>query len=223
MSGIAQFFIEGGIWMLPIGLLSILVLAVAAERSYSLLFVQDTNAKDLALAIRKAVEAGNIDQAIKACDQKPSAALSKVLRRGLERANQSEDDIRGSLEEASMEIIPEVQKRSHTLAGFASLATLLGLLGTVMGLITAFTVVADAPPDQKSTLLTKAISEAMNCTAFGLIVAIPAMFFQLLLSGTVKKILDDIDNFSLRLENQLVLRSTRGRTAASAGAAHEKK
>ena len=97
-----------------------------------------------------------------------------------------------------------VQKRAHALSGLASLATLLGLLGTVMGLIDAFTVVADAPPDQKSVLLTRAISVAMNCTAFGLMVAIPAMFFQMLVSGVVKKLVDGIDTLALRLEATLI-------------------
>lgn len=211
MSSFAQFFIEGGVWMLPIALLSVLVVAVIVERSYYLFFVQNADTKSLSLAIKKAVDSGHLDQAIKACDEQPRAAVARVLRRGLEQANSSDDQIRGSLEEATMEIVPEVQKRSHTLAGLASLATLLGLLGTVMGLIEAFTVVADAPPDQKSVLLTKAISVAMNCTAFGLIVAIPAMFFQLLLGGNVKKILDDVDSASLRLENQLIARRTRER------------
>jgi len=210
MSGIAQFFIEGGIWMLPIGILSLLVLAVIIERSYYLLVVQNADTKTLSLDVRKAVQAGDIDQAIKVCDALPKSAVARVLKRGLEHANGSEDEIRGSLEEATMEIVPEVQTRSNTLAGLASLATLLGLLGTVMGLIEAFTVVADAPPDQKSVLLTKAISVAMNCTAFGLIVAIPALFGQLLLSGTAKSIVGEIDNTSLRLENQLVARSAKG-------------
>jgi biopolymer transport protein ExbB/TolQ len=209
MSGIAQFFIEGGIWMAPIALLSVLVMAVAIERCYYLFVVQAGSAKDLSVAIRKAVQAGQIDQAIKACDAQPKLAVAQVLRRGLENADASGDEIRVGFEEANMDIVPQVQKRSHTLAGLASLATLLGLLGTVMGLIEAFTVVADAPPDQKSVLLTKAISVAMNCTAFGLMVAIPAMFFQLLLNGSVKRILDDIDNLSLRLENQLVARAER--------------
>lgn len=209
MSGIAQFFIEGGIWMLPIAFLSVVVVAVMVERAYYLTMVYDVKAIDLWLKVRKFVQGNQIDQAIKVCDEKPQAALSQVLKRALQTATQGPDEIRSVIEEASMELVPEVQKRGHALAGLASLATLLGLLGTVMGLIEAFTVVADAPPDQKSVLLTRAISVAMNCTAFGLMVAIPAMFGQLILGGNMKKILDDVDAYSLKLENILVSRHER--------------
>lgn len=204
MEGMARFFIEGGIWMAPIAFCSMLVLAVVIERCYSLLVVQSQNARELISQIRRAVEANQMDKALKLCDVKPNAALSILCRRALEQAGKSEDDIKLGVEEGVLEAIPIVQKRGHVLSGLASLATLLGLLGTVMGLIEAFTVVADAPPDQKSILLTRAISIAMNCTAFGLMVAIPAMFFQLLLSGTIKKLVDDVDASSLKLENMLI-------------------
>lgn len=210
MAGIAQFFIEGGLWMAPIAFLSILVVAVVIERAYYLMMVYNENGFELMTLIKRAVQSGQIDQAIKLADRKPQAILPQVLKRGLQHADGSEEEIRLAIEEATMDVVPVVQKRANTLAGFASLATLLGLLGTVMGLIEAFTVVADAPPDQKSVLLTKAISVAMNCTAFGLMVAIPAMFFQLLVSGSVKKILDDVDNYSMKLENLLVNRKNKG-------------
>jgi biopolymer transport protein ExbB len=223
MAGIAQFFIEGGIWMAPIGFLSILVVAVVIERAYYLMMVYNENGPELMAKVRRAVQGNQIDQAIKACDTKPNAALPQVLKKALQNADGSEDDIRNAIEEATMEMVPIVQTRGNTLAGFASLATLLGLLGTVMGLIEAFTVVADAPPDQKSVLLTKAISVAMNCTAFGLMVAIPAMFFQLLVSGSVKKLVDDIDNYSLKLETLLVNRKLRGPDFAMGGAKNERR
>lgn len=207
MAGIAQFFIEGGIWMAPIGFLSILVLAVIADRAYYLLTIYNDDGVVLMGQVRSLVQANHLEQAIKACEKKPEGALSQVFVKGLQgAANGNLEEIQMLIAEGISEVVPQVQKRSHTLAGLASLATLLGLLGTVMGLIEAFGVVADAPPDQKSILLTKAISVAMNCTAFGLIVSIPAMFFQLLVSGSVKKILDDVDTYSLKLENLLTLR-----------------
>lgn len=204
MEGIARFFVEGGIWMIPIAFCSMLVLAVVIERCYSLLVIHSQDAADLISQIRRAVEANQFDKAFKLCDVKPDSALSRLCKHALQQAGKSEDDIKLGVEEAVLEAIPAVQRRGHTLSGLASLATLMGLLGTVMGLIEAFTVVADAPPDQKSVLLTRAISVAMNCTAFGLMVAIPAMFFQLVLSGTIKKLVDDIDTGSLKLENILI-------------------
>ena len=210
MAGIAQFFIDGGIWMFPIGLLSILVLAVIVDRIYYLFFVYREDSKTLMQKVQDFVAADDYEPAIELCDKTPNGPLAQVVRRILQSANgTSINEIEIAVEESTMEVMPKVQQRSHTLAGFASLATLLGLLGTVMGLIEAFSVVADAPPDQKSILLTKAISVAMNCTAFGLMVAIPAMFFQLLVGDAVKKILDSIDASTLKLENLLVTKYTK--------------
>ncbi len=204
MEGLARFFVEGGVWMAPIGFCSMLVLAIIVDRLYALFLVHQVDSSELYLNVRKFVESGDVSAAMALVNKKPNAAISNLFKSALGQAGKSEEDIKLAIEEGVMESVPMVQKRSHALSGLASLATLLGLLGTVMGLIEAFTVVADAPPDQKSVLLTKAISVAMNCTAFGLMVAIPAMFFQLLVSGSVKKLVDDIDTSSLRLENLLI-------------------
>ncbi|MEI6791368.1 MAG: MotA/TolQ/ExbB proton channel family protein [Myxococcaceae bacterium] len=204
MGNVAQFFVEGGIWMVPIAFCSMLVLAVAVERCYSLLITHSRNAANMMSTIKPLLLSHQADKALKVCSEKPGAALSVLCRYALEQAAGSEEEIRQGIDEGMMEAVPKVQKRIHTLSGLASLATLLGLLGTVMGLIEAFTVVADAPPDQKSILLTRAISVAMNCTAFGLMVAIPAMFFQLFLSGIAKKLNDDLEAVSMKLENLLI-------------------
>ena len=133
----------------------------------------------------------------------PKAALARVLKGGLINADRGEDAVSSGIEEATLESTPLLLKRTGSLGGLASLATLLGLLGTVMGLIDAFKTVAEAPADQKSALLTSAIAVAMNTTAFGLIAAIPVTIVFMLLSGTTKKIMDEIDLFSLKLENTL--------------------
>lgn len=208
MGQIARFFIEGGIWMIPIGFCSMLVLAVVIERFYSLFVIHNQNAANLLLYIKRYMESDQLSKAIKLCEVKPNSALSILCKHALSHAGRSKEDIKLGIEEGVLEAVPTVQKRGHTLSGLASLATLLGLLGTVMGLIQAFTVVADAPLDQKSILLTRAISVAMNCTAFGLMVAIPAMFFQLLFSGVIKKMVDEIDTSSLKLENLLISNRT---------------
>lgn len=186
-----------------------LVLAVVIERCYSLWVVHQQDAGDLFSQIKRLIQANELEKAQKVCAQKPGSALSIMCKRVLQETGSSEEDVKLSVEEGVMEAVPMVQKRGHTLSGLASLATLMGLLGTVMGLIAAFTAVADAPPDQKSILLTRAISVAMNCTAFGLMVAIPAMFFQLVLSGAVKKLTDDIDVTAMKLENLLISRRSK--------------
>lgn len=212
MAGIANFFSEGGVWMYPIAFVSFLVAAVAVERVIFLFFRYNINGNAFMAQIQKLVMANNIDRAIKLCNAAPNAALPRIVKAGLTRANKGELEIQNAVEEGVLEVMPLLQKRTASLAALASLATLLGLLGTVMGLIDAFRVVAEAPADQKSALLTKYISVAMNTTAFGLIVAIPGIFLHLMLSGITKKIVDEIDMYSVKLENLLI---TRGKSGTS--------
>lgn len=205
MSGFAQFFIEGGIWMVPIALISAITLAVAVERIYALYFVYSGDAAKLYSKVSAALSNNQDAEAISACD-KSKSAVAHVLKSGIANAGRGEEAISSSIEVATLEVTSKVTKRTGSLGGLASIATLLGLLGTVMGLIEAFRVVAEAPADQKSVLLTKAIAVAMNTTAFGLIVAIPATMVYLFLSGATKKILDDVDVYSLKLEKMLQAR-----------------
>lgn len=206
MAGIAKFFTDGGAWMLPIAFVSFLVAAVAVERVIFLFFRYNINGNAFMAQIQKLVMANNIDRAIKLCNAAPNAALPRIIKAGLTRANKGEIEIQNAVEEGVLEVMPLLQKRTGSLAALGSLATLLGLLGTVMGLIEAFEVVAKAPADQKSALLTASIAVAMNTTAFGLIVAIPAIFLHLMLTGVTKKIVDEIDMYSVKLENLLISR-----------------
>ncbi|HXW52570.1 MAG TPA: MotA/TolQ/ExbB proton channel family protein [Myxococcota bacterium] len=206
MSGFAQFFVEGGPWMIPIAIISAITLAVVIERIYALCFVYNTDATKLYAKVSQALSNNQEAEAVSACDKLPKTALSHVLKAGIASAGRGEEAVASGIEVATLEITPKVTKRTSSLGGLASIATLLGLLGTVMGLIEAFRVVAEAPADQKSVLLTKAIAVAMNTTAFGLIVAIPATLVYLWLAGTTKRILDDIDVYSLKLEKLLAAR-----------------
>jgi biopolymer transport protein ExbB/TolQ len=203
MEKIAGFFTEGGFWMLPIAFVSFLSAAIAVERVIFLYFRYNIDGAAFMAQIQKLVMAQNIERAIKLCNAAQNAALARIIKAGLTRANKGETEIQNAVEEASLEVMPLLQKRTSALAGLASLATLLGLLGTVMGLIEAFRVVAEAPADKKATLLTSAISVAMNTTAFGLMVAIPTIFVHIFLTGVTKKIIDEIDMYSVKLENLL--------------------
>lgn len=203
MSGFANFFIEGGIWMAPIAGVSVVALAVCAERIYAIMMVYNTDGQKLFDKVIAAVKNHQDAEAISICEKSGKAALAHVLKGGVAHAKGGEEAVASGIEVAMLEVTPQIQKRTNSLGGLASLATLLGLLGTVMGLIEAFRVVAEAPADQKSVLMTKAISVAMNTTAFGLIVAIPVTMVYLILVGTTKKISDDMDVYSLKLENVL--------------------
>lgn len=210
MSAIITFFKEGGLWMLPIAFVSFLVIGIAVERVIFIFFRYNINAPAFMAQIQKLVMANNIDRAIKLCNAAPNAALARVIKAGLTRANKGESEIQNAIEEASLEVVPELTKRSNSLGTLASLATLAGLLGTVFGLIEAFRAVAKVSAAEKATVLTGAISEAMNCTAFGLVVGIPALFAHLVLAGMTKKIIDELDFYSVKLENLLTTRGKGG-------------
>ena len=211
MAGIAEAFRQGGIWMYLILGVSIFSIGIAIERFIFLFFKYNINAEAFMARIQKMVMADNIDRAIKLCNAAPSRALPKVIKAGLTRANKGEVEIQNAIEEATLEVVPKVQKRVGALNAIANIATLLGLLGTIIGLIDAFASLEKVQdPQKRQQALSRGISLAMNTTAFGLIVAIPTLTAHLLLSGMVKKILDEIDQYSVRLENLLVTRGKGG-------------
>jgi biopolymer transport protein ExbB/TolQ len=210
MGAIAEAFRTGGMWMYIILAVSIFAIGIVIERFIFLFFKYSINAEAFMAQVQKLVMANNIDRAIKLCNAAPSAALPKVIKAGLTRANKGEVEIQNAIEEATLEVVPKVQKRTAALQALANIATLLGLLGTIIGLIEAFEALEKATPENRQRLLAKGIALAMNTTAFGLIVAIPTLIAHLILSGTTKKILDEIDMYSVKLENLLISRGKGG-------------
>jgi biopolymer transport protein ExbB/TolQ len=160
--------------------------------------------------IQKLVMANNIDRAIKLCNAADKAALARVIKAGLTRANKGEADIAAAIEEAILEVSPPITKRISMMAAIANIATLLGLLGTIFGMLDAFRAVADAPADQRSTALARGIGIAMNTTGFGLMVAIPLLAAHIFISSLAKKISDEIDLYAVKLENLLAARVRQG-------------
>lgn len=210
MGAIAEAFRTGGVWMYLILASSIFAIGIAIERFIFLFFKYNINAEAFYAQVQKLVMANNIDRAIKLCNAAPSAALPKVVKAGLTRANKGEVEIQNAIEEAALEVVPRIQKRIGALASLANIATLLGLLGTIIGLIEAFEALEKATPENRQRLLARGIALAMNTTAFGLIVAIPTLLAHLILSGQTKRLLDEIDLFSVKLENLLVSRGKGG-------------
>jgi biopolymer transport protein ExbB len=217
MGAVAEFFTAGGVWMYPIAAMSIIAVAIVIERSIFLFFRYNINGNAFMAQIQKLVMANNIDRAIKLCNAAPAAALPKVIKAGLTRANKGEIEIQNAVEEATLEVVPSIQKRTNALQAVANLATLMGLLGTIIGLIQAFTAVEAAAPDQRAAMLTASISIAMNTTAFGLMVAIPTMGAHVILAGITKKIIDEIDQYSVKLENLLISRGRGAQSPLAAG------
>ena len=193
---------------------SIIGFGVMIERFIFLFFKYNLNASAFMAQIQKLVIANNIDRAIKLCNAAPSAALAKVIKAGLTRANKSEMEIQNAIEEATLDVIPQIQKRTNSLAAIANVATLLGLLGTIFGMIGAFEALDQAAADKRQEALGKNISTAMYTTAFGLIVAVPCLSAHIFLTNVTKKIIDEIDQYSVKLENLLI---SRGKSGAAAG------
>lgn len=210
MGNFAQFYQEGGAFMHPIALSAILGAGVMIERFIFLFFRFNINGQQFFNQIQKLVMANNIDRAIKLCNAADKAALARVLKAGLTRANKSEADIAAAIEEAMLEVGPTISKRITMISALANIATLLGLLGTIFGMIEAFQAVATVSADQRATALAKGIAIAINTTGLGLMVAIPLLAAHIFISNLAKKISDEVDLYSVKLENLLAARVRQG-------------
>jgi len=198
---IAIAFQKGGPFMYAIGVVGVLVLAIAIDRFVKLYFSYYVDGAPFMNQIMKLVLSNNTDRAIKICRVKSQAALPQVIGAGLVKIGKPIEDIQGAMEETSLKVSPSVQSGLNYIATFANLATLLGLLGTITGLIQSFSSLSMADPAQKQQLLAGGIAEAMHCTAFGLIVAVIAIVLHSYLSTRANKIMDDIDRYSVSIVN----------------------
>lgn len=194
---------KGGPFMWPILIAAVFALAISFERIYYVVFRANINGTAFMAQIQKLIMANNIDRAIKVCNREPNAALPRVLKAGLTRANRSEIEIQNAVEEAVLEVFPQINKRSAFLPMLANVATLTGLLGTIQGLIIAFDAVAHASAETKQTLLAAGIATAMYTTAGGLAVAIPTLVLYSIIQNRTTKVMDDIDQFALKTVNLL--------------------
>jgi biopolymer transport protein ExbB/TolQ len=202
-----QILDEGGFFMYLNIASSIATISLIIERVIFLYFKYNINGEVFMTQIQKLVMSNNIERAIKLCNAAPSAALPKVIKAGLTRANRSELEIQNAVEEAILDVLPPLKKRTDNLQHIANIATMLGLLGTVSGLIRAFAAIALAAPDQKAVILSRGIAEAMNNTAFGLSIAVTCILAHLFLSNVTRKIIDELDQYSVKLENMLAARN----------------
>jgi biopolymer transport protein ExbB len=195
---IVNFFARGGVFMYPILFIAALAAAIAIERYVTLtrLSIKNRSAWN---SIEPVLTEGDFDKAREAT-AKDATAVSQLLAVGLARqgAVRRVDDVEKAMRTNLMELIPRLEKRTHYLGTFANLATLLGLLGTVSGLIHAFTAVATANPAEKANLLAASISEAMNCTAFGLMVAVPVLFIHAFLQTKTGELISSLETAAMK-------------------------
>ena len=197
---------DGGAWMIPILVVAVFAMAIAFERLFYILFRANINSTAFMAQIQKLIMANNIDRAIKLCNAEPHAALPRVVKAGLTRANRTEKEIENAIDEATLEVGPRVNKRTGYLSMLANVATLCGLLGTIWGLIMAFQGVATASAETKQTVLAAGISMAMYTIAGGLMVAIPTLLIHSIVLNKSNKILDYVDQYGLKVANLLSAR-----------------
>jgi biopolymer transport protein ExbB len=208
------FFATGGPFMYPILIVFAVGAAIAVERYITLTLVRAKN-QSVWSKVQPALVEGDFDKARELTSEDDST-ISKLLSTGLARqgAVRRREDIEIAMEEEMMEIIPQLEKRTPYVALASSIATLLGLLGTIMGLIQAFTAVANANPAEKADLLSASISVAMNTTAFGLMVAIPLLITNTILTAKTGEIVDSLEMASVKALNVIAARAKRQAEAA---------
>jgi biopolymer transport protein ExbB/TolQ len=181
---------------------SIIVLSMIVDRLIFFLVKSSVNARAFLENIRKLVLANNIGRAIKLCSA-TTAPVAQVAKAGLQRMHRGDIAVAQAIEESLVDVTPMIKKRIQILWSLANIATLIGLLGTVAGLIRAFGAVSAAKPEERSALLTKGISEALNNTAMGLGIAVLCIIAHAVLSSISKRQNSDLEAFSLKLENLL--------------------
>jgi biopolymer transport protein ExbB len=206
---IVGMFKGGGGWMIPIAIALTISVAFSLERFIRLFFHYSVDGASFMFEVQKYVLANDIDGAIRLCNGSGRAALPKVIKAGLQRASRNEDQIQNAIDAASLEMIPKLERRLPYLALIANIATLLGLLGTISGLIKAFAAIATADPAQRSAILSAGISEAMSSTAFGLVTAIFTMIVHSILTNKANSTLEEIDEFGVKLLDLLSARKFR--------------
>ena len=192
----------GGKMMFGIMAIFLIILAILIERALFLSKAKVDVDKLMSL-LKSQIVAGNVRGAINTCEASPTP-LTRIIAAGLRKAGGSEHDIQQAMDEEALRELPKVERRTGYLAMLSNLATLAGLLGTILGLIHSFAGVAGVDPSMKATLLAKGISEAMNCTAFGLICAVPALLWFAVLNGWTQHVLDDINELSVQVVNLVV-------------------
>lgn len=200
---IVRFFVAGGPFMFPILIVAAVGTAIAVERYVTLTRVGATNRRVWS-QVQPALIEGDFDKAREMTSQDDSA-ICQLLSMGLARqgAVRRREDIEIAMDESMIEITPQLEKRTHYLATFANLATLLGLLGTVSGLIHAFGAVATVNPADKANLLSASISEAMNCTAFGLMTAVPIVLAHAFLQTKTSELIAGLEMAFVKFLNAL--------------------
>ena len=200
----AKAFEEGGWGMYPIAVVAMLSLAIIIERMIVLFTKVPADKKAILGTLRGHLFKGDLARSIRfLADQKPTP-LVNILKAGLLNVPKGEVEVQAAMDEASLRELPVIEKRTGYLAMLSNAATLWGLLGTVTGLIKCFAAVGQVNPADKATILSMGISEAMNCTAFGLGAAIPTLMVYSFLQSRSQHLVEEIHETSVGVLNMVM-------------------
>jgi biopolymer transport protein ExbB len=200
LSTVSTYFKTGGPFMYIILATGVLILAIALERMWVIGRASSLNSKKFGDDLERLVADGQIDNAVNLC-RRVNTPASKVALHVFTAG--SGGDHQAAADEAATLILPPLGRRLPHLSMLANVATLLGLLGTIFGLTTAFSAVGAADPAQRSAFLAAGISQALNTTSFGLIVAVPTLIAHGYYVSAVERIVDHVDEVSIRLVRSL--------------------
>jgi biopolymer transport protein ExbB/TolQ len=197
-----EHFQEGGWGMYPILALLGITVYITLDR-WMTVTKSKVDVDKLMSLLKSQIVSGNIQGAISTC-QSSNAPVTRIIAAGLRRAGGSEHDVQQAMDEEALKELPKIEKRTGYLAMLGNLATLAGLLGTITGLIKSFAGVAGVDPSMKATMLSKGISEAMNCTAFGLGTGILGLGTYAIINGMTQHVLDGINQATVETLNLVV-------------------
>jgi biopolymer transport protein ExbB len=212
---LAKAFHEGGWPMYPILGMLVFAIGLTVDRIWILYFKAAIDKQALLKGLKPHIFSGDLDKAISYTAAQKKTPLTSVIKAGLINVPKGEEDVQAAMDEATLRENPKLEARTGYLAMIGNVATLTGLLGTILGLIHAFGAVAHANPADKASILSAAISEAMNCSAFGIGVAIPAIIAFSVLQGRTQHMIEDISESSVGLLNLIVANKDKMKMPAS--------
>ncbi len=198
-----SLYVKGGFFMHPILLVSILALALFCERASYLFFSLRLDTDTVFKKIMLSLEKYNFRVAIEECTRIENHPLGRILKAGLLKSDKRDKEIERAMEEKLIKEIPKIKGKTNLFSLFANIATLIGLLGAIHGLITAFEGVAHASDSMKQEILASGISVAMLTTAFGLLIAIPCLVGFYVINNKGESVIDDLEQKALSLFNAL--------------------
>lgn len=199
LTAISTAFHKGGGGMWPILFVSVLILALIVERAVYLFRASVDKDKLLAL-LKSQVMSGNVQGAIKVCSGNPTP-MTRIVQAGLMKFNKSDDEVQAAMDEAALRELPAINARTPYLAMLANFAVMAGLLGTIAGMIKSFAAVGSDEGGNKATILAEGISEALYCTAFGILISLIGLVGYSLLQGKTTRVVDDINEVTVQVVN----------------------